>query len=75
MRSQLLKGDQVLIVQRLQQKGVNITPITLSQFLTYKRPMKTIGVQVVQEAGLMFKEREAANQKALQSLRSTAAAA
>ena len=73
LRQQLVKGDQVILVQRLKDKGVRVSTNTLNQFLTGARPMKTIGQQVVEEAKAMFTERKEANQQALESLRAIAA--
>lgn len=61
----LSRGDQALIVKRLKQKGVKISPCTLSCFLNGKRPMKTIGLHVVEEAASIVEESRKANANAL----------
>lgn len=66
-------GDQLLLVQRLKEKGIAVHPSSLNQFLTGRKPMKTIGTYVVAEAQALFTERAQANQEALQQLRALAA--
>ena len=66
-------GDQLLIIERLEKKGLKVSPSSLNQFLKGRKPMKTIGEPVVAEARLMFIERQAANEEALQSLKAIAA--
>ena len=66
-------GDQLLIIDRLEKKGLKVNPSSLNQFLKGRKPMKTIGEQVVEEAKALFKERADANEDALQTLRAIAA--
>ena len=73
IHARLEVGDQLLIIARLQEKGLEVHPSSLNQFLSGRRPMKTIGIQVVEEATALFRERATANQQALQSLQALAA--
>lgn len=73
IRSQLLIGDQAEISKRLAEKGYNVSPAYLNQFLTHVRPARKIGHEIVKEAQALLAERSAGNKEMLRAIQSLAA--